>query len=121
MIRPKPKPPTLRYPDRARALALLEGDAPSLSEEATRWLADLEEQVFAAAEADMSTLAETVFRAVAGDAGWEGLTEPAKQMFTANGPAIVAELRGGFPESPTTPLLRGSGGSSAGLVISDPL
>ena len=44
----------------------------------------------------MSTVAETMLRGVLGDAGWEGLPEPAKQMFTANGPAIVAELRGGF-------------------------
>lgn len=43
----------------------------------------------------MSTVAETHLRSVLGDAGWEGLPEPAKQMFTANGPAIVAELRGG--------------------------
>jgi pimeloyl-ACP methyl ester carboxylesterase len=87
----------LRYPDRVRALSLLEGDAPGLSEEATRWLTDLGEQVFAAAEVDMSIAAETVFRAVAGDAGWEGLPEPVKQMFTVNSPAMVAELRGGFP------------------------
>lgn len=30
------------------------------------------------------------------DAGWEGLPEPVKEMFTANGPAIVAEHRGGL-------------------------
>ena len=88
----------LRYPDHVRALALLEGDAPALSEEATRWLADVEEQVLAAARVDMNTVAEAVIRAVAGDAGWEGFPEPAKEMFTANGPAIAAELRGGFPE-----------------------
>jgi pimeloyl-ACP methyl ester carboxylesterase len=35
-------------------------------------------------------------RAVLGDATWDGFPEPAKQMFIANGPAIVAELRGGF-------------------------
>ena len=40
----------LRYPDRVRALALLEGGGLSLSEALRRWFADLDEQVFAAAE-----------------------------------------------------------------------
>lgn len=86
----------LRYPDRVRALALLEGGGLSLGEALTRWLADLDEQVYAAAEADMDTVGETMLRSVVGDAGWEGLPEPVKQIFTANGPAIVAEHRGGL-------------------------
>jgi esterase len=86
----------LRYPDRVSALALLEGGGLSLSEALTRWLGDLDEQVFAAAEADMDTVAETMLRSVLGDAGWEGLPEPVKQVFTANGPAIAAEHRGGL-------------------------
>jgi esterase len=86
----------LRYPDRVRALALLEGGGLSLSEALMRWLADLDEQVFAAAEVDMSTVGETMLRSVLGDAGWEELPEPVKQVFTANGPAIAAEHRGGL-------------------------
>jgi esterase len=86
----------LRYPDRVRALALLEAAVLPMSEAGARWAADLEERVFAAAEVDMSTVAETFLRSVAGDATWEGFPEPAKQMFTGNGPAIVAELRGGY-------------------------
>ena len=88
----------LRYPDRVRALALLEAAVLSMSDEAARWAAGLEEQVFAAAEADMSTVAETFLCGVLGDEAWEGFPEPAKRMFTGNGPAIVAELRGGFLE-----------------------
>jgi esterase len=86
----------LRYPDRVRALALLEGGGLSLSEALTRWLAELDEQVFAAGAADVNTVGETMLRGVIGDAGWEGLPEPVKQIFTANGPAIVAEHRGGL-------------------------
>jgi esterase len=86
----------LRYPDRVRALALLEGGGLSLSESFTRWLADLDEQVFAAAEADMNTVGEAMLRNVVGEAGWEGLPDPVKEIFTANGPAIVAEHRGGL-------------------------
>ena len=87
----------LRYPDLVRALVLLEPAdlGLPLSEPATRWLAAIEEHVLAAAEIDMSTVAQTLMRAVLGDRAWEGLPEPARQMFTGNGPAIVAEFRGG--------------------------
>ncbi len=88
----------LRYPDRVRALVLLEGDAPSFSREATRWLADVTEQVQAAAEKDMSSVAETVIGAVAGPGAWEGLPEQLRELLTGNGPALVAEVRAGYPE-----------------------
>jgi esterase len=86
----------LRYPDRVRALALLEGGGLTLGEAAMRWIADVDEQVFAAAEADMSTVAETLFRAVAGDGGWEGLPEAVREELAANGPAILADERNGY-------------------------
>lgn len=87
----------LRYPDRVRALVLLEPAdiGLPLSEAAMRSMADVEERVLAVAETDLSTVAETLIRAVLGDGAWEGFPEPAKQMFTGNGPAIVAEFRGG--------------------------
>ena len=87
----------LRCPDRVSALVLLEpGDVRlPLSEPATRWLAEIEEQVLAAGEIDMSSVAETLMRGVLGDGTWEGFPGPAQQMFTGNGPAIVAEIRGG--------------------------
>jgi esterase len=87
---------TLRYPDRVRALALLEGGGLSLSDTLTQWLANLDAEVFAAAEVDMNTVGETMLRSAVGDGAWEGLPEPVKQIFTANGPAIVAEHRGGL-------------------------
>ena len=86
----------LRYPDRVRALALLEGGPETLSESAMQWVADLEQELFAAAEEDMTTVAETLIRGVAGDGAWEGFPEQARQIFTDNGPAIIAELRGGI-------------------------
>jgi pimeloyl-ACP methyl ester carboxylesterase len=87
----------LRYPDRVRALVLLEPADVGLplSEPATHWLAEIEEEVLAAAESDMSNVAETLMRSVLGDGAWEGFPEPARRMFTGNGPAIVAEFRGG--------------------------
>jgi esterase len=88
----------LRYPDRVRALVLLEADAPSFSQEATRRLADVTEQVQAAAEKDMSSVAETVIGTVAGPEAWKGLPEQLRELLTANGPALVAEVRAGYPE-----------------------
>jgi pimeloyl-ACP methyl ester carboxylesterase len=89
----------LRYPDRVRALVQLEVDGGlSLSKMSMRELAELSEPVFAAADADMSAVGETLIRLAFGDDGWEGLPDEAKEIFTGNGPAIVAELRGGFPD-----------------------
>jgi pimeloyl-ACP methyl ester carboxylesterase len=88
----------LRYPDRVRALVLLEGDIPSVSETAAREWAELEERVVTAAETEPGCAAETLMRDVLGDAGWERVPAPARQILTSNGPALVAELRGGYPE-----------------------
>lgn len=89
----------LCYPDRVRALVQLEGDGGlSLSEIAMQQLAELEEKIFAAAEVDLDSVAETVVSAVAGRDAWGALPEEARQILTANGTAILAELRGGFPE-----------------------
>jgi pimeloyl-ACP methyl ester carboxylesterase len=87
----------LRYPHDVRALVLLEGDLPALSGEQARWIAEIEDAVLAANGRDPDSVAETLLRAVAGDT-WDALPEPVREMFTANGPAIVAELRGGYPE-----------------------
>ena len=86
----------LRYPDRVRALALLEGGGLSLSEPFRRWLAGYHEQLLATADADPSSVGELVLRAVAGDAAWDQVPDAVKQIFAANGPAIVAEERGGL-------------------------
>lgn len=86
----------LRYPDRVRALALLEGGALNLGPAFRRWLARLHEKIVAAAEAGSDRVGEAFLRSVLGDAGWEGLPEHVKQVFIANGPAILAEERGGL-------------------------
>jgi pimeloyl-ACP methyl ester carboxylesterase len=85
----------LRYPDRVRALALLEGGGFSLSDAFRRWSDELEQRVLAAAEADMGSVGEIMFRGVLGDEGWDGLPTQVREVFTANGPAIAAEFRGG--------------------------
>lgn len=85
----------LRYPERVRALALLEGGGFALSEVFRRWSDELGERVLAAADADPESVGEIMLRGVLGDDGWNGLPARAREVFTANGPAIAAELRGG--------------------------
>src|SRR5262245_33219967 len=86
----------LRYPDRVRALVLLEGDVPSVSQTAAREWAELEERLLA--ERDPRRAAELLMRDVLGDPGWEGLPEKVKELLSANGPVLVAEIRGGYPD-----------------------
>jgi pimeloyl-ACP methyl ester carboxylesterase len=50
----------LRHPDRVRALVLLEASVLSLSDSATHWAEAAKQRVYAAAERDMSTVAETL-------------------------------------------------------------
>ena len=86
----------LRYPDRVRALVLMEGGGLALSAGLRQWIAALDAEIFAAAETDVDKVGETLVRGVAGDEGWEALPEPVRAIFTANSPAIVAEERGGL-------------------------
>ena len=86
----------LRYPDRIRALGLLEGGGLSLSDGVRRWIAAYDAALYAAAEIDMDLVGKTLLAGVAGDEAWEALPEAVRDIFTANGPAIVAEERGGL-------------------------
>jgi hypothetical protein len=90
-------------------LALLEGGGLSLSGEFARWLADFHARLFAAAEKDIGTVGEALLRGVLGDDAWELLPETVRQVFTANGPAIVAEERGGMTTSPPPSSARSTG------------
>ena len=84
----------LRHPECVRGLALLEGAPSSLSAESAAWEESLRQQVLAAAD-DPNRVGETLIRVVLGDEAWDGFPASVKQMFTDNGPAIVAEVTGG--------------------------
>jgi pimeloyl-ACP methyl ester carboxylesterase len=84
----------LRYPDRVRALALLEGGGMSLSDEFARWRTQMLAPVFAVGETDVGQVGETMFRGVLGDEVWESLPNEVRQVFVANSPAILAEEQG---------------------------
>jgi pimeloyl-ACP methyl ester carboxylesterase len=78
-----------------RALALLEGGGFALSDAFLAWEAELAERVYAAADRDLGSVGETMIRGVLGDDVWPALPGAVRQVFAANGAAIVAEFRGG--------------------------
>ena len=83
----------LRHPDHVRALVLLEPLVEGVSDDADRWLEGVRDRVRADVDAHgVDVAAEALGREVLGDAGWERLPDPVKAMFTANSPAVVAEL-----------------------------
>jgi esterase len=86
----------LRYPDRVRALVLLEGDAPrELAPATAAWvdaLADRLRQV--AAHAGVDAVAKALIGEVLGEDAWRSFPEELRRMFTQNGPAILAEIQG---------------------------
>lgn len=86
----------LRYPERMRALVLLEAAILSLSPDAQRWAEELDDSVRSAvATRGVEAVAEVFLCRVLGDATWERFPAAAKRMFTDNGPAILAEFAGG--------------------------
>jgi pimeloyl-ACP methyl ester carboxylesterase len=85
----------LRYPSHVRALALLEGGGFALSPSFLGWHAEMLEVAEAAAETDVDTVAEAVFRRILGDGEWDVLPEAVREVVAANSPAILAEFRGG--------------------------
>ena len=96
----------LRHPETVRALVLLEAAALNLDDEARAWAAELRRTIEEAAARDIDTVAERFLRPVLGDETWESFPEPLTAMFTANGPAIVAEMRGPWLEATEADLAR---------------
>lgn len=85
----------LRYPERVRALVLLEGVPVLLhpgAEAYTRALADRLRAV--AAASGSGAVGEALVAEVAGAGAWESLPEELRRVLTENGPAILAELNG---------------------------
>ncbi|CAN5737951.1 alpha/beta hydrolase [soil metagenome] len=84
-----------RYPTKVAALALLEPAILSLDPEGNTWLRRLTDKVLEAGASDISSVAEVFLGEVIGDEAWESFPTKLKKMFIGNGPAILAELRGG--------------------------
>ena len=86
----------LRYPDRVRALVMLEPDAPrELAPKAAEWIDALAERLReVAARAGIDAVGEALITAVAGEAAWRSFPDQWQRVLTQNGPAILAELAG---------------------------
>jgi esterase len=88
----------IRYPDRVRALALLEPALLHLTPEGQQLDQDLADLVTSAAERGIDRLGETFLRAINGDAAWEQYPEEEKRLYADLGAGLVADFRGGNPE-----------------------
>jgi pimeloyl-ACP methyl ester carboxylesterase len=83
----------LRHPGHVRALALLEGDALGLSASALEWTRSLRDNLRAVAERDgMDAVYEALIDEVGGEGAWDSFPAEAREILTANGPALMAEL-----------------------------
>ena len=86
----------LRYPDRVRALVLLEPDAPrELAPATAEWVDALGDRLRkVAAQAGVDAVAQALVTEVAGEEAWHSFPDDVRRMLTDNGPAILAELAG---------------------------
>jgi pimeloyl-ACP methyl ester carboxylesterase len=83
----------LRHAERVRALVLLEA-AEVLDAEAKAWAEEVRDAIEEAAAREPHSAAEVLFRQIGAADTWESFSEPVRQMFIDNSPAILAELRG---------------------------
>lgn len=83
----------LRYPKRVRALVLLEAAPVSLLPAAADWTRALRDRLRAVAQ---QAGADAVGEALVGELGaaWNSLPRQVRQIFTHNGPAVLADLEG---------------------------
>lgn len=83
-----------RHPERVRALALLEPALCTLDPDAAAWAVRLREKVLEAEARRPGLAGEAVIREALGDQGWDSLSRELRELFTAAGPAVLAEIRG---------------------------
>jgi esterase len=84
----------LRYPDRVRALVLLEGDALGLSPTALEWTKAIGDRLREVAVHDgVDAVYEALIREVLGEGAWDSFPGEVRRILTQNGPALLAELR----------------------------
>ena len=84
----------LRHPESVLGVALLEAGPMGLSTEYDAWFESLRDSIDElAAEGRVDAVGEAVLREVFG--AWDELPRALRDVFTANGQALVAEIRGG--------------------------
>lgn len=93
-----------RHPDLVRALVLLEPAVFTVDRVAAAWAQHLREQVLRAAASDPSAASQALFRAALGERSWESLPGELREIFTADSPALLAEIRGRGLDLSTEPV-----------------
>jgi esterase len=89
----------LRYPDRVRAMVQLEGDALGLSPAALDWTVRLRDDLREVEARDgIGAVYEALIEEVMGEGVWESFPQDVREILTANGPPLVAEL--GYVDEP---------------------
>jgi pimeloyl-ACP methyl ester carboxylesterase len=83
-----------RFPDKVKALVLLEPALFTVDPEADAWARRLRSRVLQAAAVNPASASEAVIREALGDQAWESLPEELKEVFTLASPAVLAEIRG---------------------------
>jgi pimeloyl-ACP methyl ester carboxylesterase len=85
----------LRYPDRVRALVLLEAAPVELLPLSAEWTRDFRDRVReVAAKSGEGAIGEALIGELAGEGAWGSLPDDVRQVFTHNGPAVLADLQG---------------------------
>jgi pimeloyl-ACP methyl ester carboxylesterase len=83
----------LRYPERVRALVLLEGDALGLSPAGLQWTRAIRDRLREVAARDgVDAVYEALIDEVVGEGAWDSFPEEVRRILTKNGPALLAEL-----------------------------
>jgi esterase len=85
----------LRYPDRVRALVLLEAAPVELLPFSAEWTRGFRDRLGeVAAESGEDAIGEELIRELEGEGAWDSLPDEVRRVFTHNGPAVLADLKG---------------------------
>lgn len=83
-----------RFPDKVKALVLLEPALFTIDPDAAAWARNLRRRVLELSAGQTGLLAEAVIREAAGDAVWESLPTDLRAMFAGTSNAVLAEIKG---------------------------
>jgi esterase len=83
----------LRYPDRVRALVLLEGDALGLSSAGLEWTKAIRDRLrVVAAREGVDGVFQAAIGEFVGEGAWDSFPDEVRRILTENGPALLADL-----------------------------
>jgi pimeloyl-ACP methyl ester carboxylesterase len=89
----------LRYPDRVRALVLLEGDALGLSPAGFEWTKAIRDRLREVAATDgVDAVYEALIGEVLGEGVWDSFPDEVQRILTHNGPALLGYVDEVMPD-----------------------